>query len=110
MIFEASSVFLVFFGLVSNLVTGISHNCWGDEDVADVVRRLFLSRVPHLKRAHRPVDVNRPERCCPCPEMARREAAVGVGVLRGAVRARTEPCWEAGSGAALREGLRVRAG
>lgn len=37
--------------------------------------------MPHLKQMHRQVDVNRPELFCLRPEMARHEAAVGVGVL-----------------------------
>lgn len=51
-----------------------------------------LSHVPLLKHMHRQVDVNRPELFCPCPEMARHEAAVGVGVLRVMVQPRAKPC------------------
>lgn len=54
------------------------------------------------QQMHRQVDVvNRPEVFCPCPEMARHKAAVGVGALRVIVQPHTKPCEKAGSGAAL---------
>lgn len=42
----------------------------------------------------RQVDVNRPELFCPCPEMARHEAAGGVGVPRVMVQPHGKPCQE----------------
>lgn len=64
--------------------------------------KAFLSHGSHLQHMHRQVDVvNRPELFCPCPEMARHEAAVGVGALQVVVQSHTKPCEEAGSGTAL---------
>lgn len=59
-------------GLVLGLLMGMSRNCWEDKD--------DVAFVPHLRA--RQVDINRAELFCPCPEMARHEAAVGAGVLQ----------------------------
>lgn len=60
----------------------LSRNCWGDKDVVVFVQRLFCPMCHTSEHMRRRVDVNSPELFCQCPEMARQEAAVGVGVLQ----------------------------